>query len=101
MIHVLANIRVKAGKRDEYLAILNTNVLLVRAEAGCLEYQPTVDVPTGLAAQRRDPNRVVLIEKWESLDALKAHLAAPHMEAYRRKVKDLVEEAELTVTASV
>jgi len=100
MIHVLASIRVKAGKRDEYLAILNAHVPLVRAETSWLEYQPTVDVPTGLAAQRLDPNRVVLSEKWDSLDALNAHLAAPHMEAYRRKVKDLVEEVVLTVTAS-
>ena len=28
------------------------------------------------------------IEKWASLDALKAHAVAPHMQAYAAKVKD-------------
>ncbi|MEM1199941.1 MAG: antibiotic biosynthesis monooxygenase [Pseudomonadota bacterium] len=30
----------------------------------------------------------MVVEKWESLDALKAHAAAPHMAAYAAKVKD-------------
>ena len=32
----------------------------------------------------------VVIEKWASIDALKAHGAAPHMAAYAAKVKDLL-----------
>ena len=32
----------------------------------------------------------VVVEKWESLDALKAHAAAPHMAAYAAKVKDMI-----------
>ena len=31
-----------------------------------------------------------MIEKWESLEALKAHAAAPHMAAYAAKVKELL-----------
>ena len=31
----------------------------------------------------------VVVEKWESLDALQAHIAAPHMVAYGAKVRDL------------
>ena len=32
----------------------------------------------------------MVIEKWESMDALKAHAAAPHMAAYGAKVKEMI-----------
>jgi quinol monooxygenase YgiN len=31
-----------------------------------------------------------VVEKWETMDALKAHAAAPHMAAYAAKVKELI-----------
>jgi quinol monooxygenase YgiN len=31
-----------------------------------------------------------VVEKWESVDALKAHAAAPHMAAYGAKTQDLL-----------
>jgi quinol monooxygenase YgiN len=36
------------------------------------------------------PDTFVVIEKWESADALKAHAAAPHMAAYAAKTKDTI-----------
>ena len=91
MIHVLATIRLAKGKRAEWLVIFKANMPAVHAEAGCIEYQPAMDVPTGLTAQSAvDDDEVVVIEKWESLDHLKAHSAAPHMASYREKVKGLV-----------
>ena len=32
----------------------------------------------------------VVIEKWESPDALKAHAASPHMAAYGAKTRDMI-----------
>ena len=32
----------------------------------------------------------VVVEKWESIDTLKAHAAAPHMAAYGAKTKDMI-----------
>lgn len=98
MIHVIATIEVVAGKRDAFLAEFHNNVPNVKAETGCIDYGPTVDLPTGIGAQSpvRD-NVVTVIERWESLDALNAHLAAPHMATYREKVKDLVKGVTLQV----
>ena len=31
-----------------------------------------------------------MVEKWESMDALKAHAAAPHMAAYGAKTRELI-----------
>ena len=98
MIHVIATVELKPGKRDEFLAEFHRVVPLVRGEAGCLEYGPAIDVPTGLPAQGaiRD-NVVVIVEKWDSLEALRAHLAAPHMHEDRGRVKELVEKVQLQV----
>ncbi len=72
MIHVIATIDLHAGRRDEFLAEFHKLVPLVRAEAGCLDYGPTIDLPTGLSAQVPTRDLVVtVVEKWESLDALR------------------------------
>lgn len=98
MIHVIATVELTPGGRDAFLAEFNQIVPLVRAEAGCLEYGPTVDYPTDIAAQPppRD-DTVVIMEKWQDLESLKAHLTAPHMVAYRPKVKHLVVRSQLQI----
>ena len=98
MIHVIATIEATPGKRQQLLTEFHRIVPLVRAEAGCIEYGPTVDVPVALAIPTpvRD-DVVVVIEKWDSLDALRAHTTAPHMQEYRVRVKDLVLCVQLQV----
>jgi quinol monooxygenase YgiN len=44
-----------------------------------------------------DKNVVTIIEKWESLHALRDHLNTPHMLTYRERVKDIVEGTSLKV----
>lgn len=91
MIQVIATIELKPGCRDDFLPLLNENVPKVKAEDGCLAYDPFVDVDSGLPFQGeiRD-NVVTLVEAWSSVEALHAHLKTPHMAAYRDAVKDLV-----------
>ena len=56
----------------------------------------------GIAAQGPPRENVVtVVEKWESLEALRAHLAAPHMAEYRARVKDLVAGVKLQVLQPV
>jgi quinol monooxygenase YgiN len=88
MIHVLAIITTKPQQRGKVLAIFNANVPAVRAEAGCIEYGPVVDVDG--ADPAFGPDTFVVVEKWESMDALKAHSVAPHMKAYGEKTRDMV-----------
>lgn len=88
MIHVLAIITAKPGQRGALLQAFKAIVPTVHAEAGCIEYGPVVDVDG--ADPAFGPDTFVVVEKWESLDALKAHAAAPHMAAYGQKTKDLV-----------
>jgi quinol monooxygenase YgiN len=97
MIHVLASIQVKEGRQADFLAIFKANVPNVLKEAGCIEYGPTVDVATKLPPQVLDKNIVTIVEKWESLAHLEAHLVAPHMLAYKEKVKDIVLNVALKI----
>ncbi|HEX9136783.1 MAG TPA: putative quinol monooxygenase [Nitrospirota bacterium] len=101
MIDVVASIRVKTGRLSDYLAILKATLQAVRRERGCIEYVPTVDIDTNMPPQVIDKNVVTILEKWESLEALHAHLGSPHMLEYREKVKDIVESVSVKVLQEV
>ncbi len=101
MINVVASIYIKEGKLSDYLRILKANVPLVRKEKGCSWYVPAVDMETGLPAQVLDKNVVTILERWESREALDAHLASPHMLEYREKVKDMVERVSVKVLKEI
>jgi quinol monooxygenase YgiN len=91
MVHVLAVITAKPGRREEVLRHFRANVPAVRAEKGCIEYGAAVDAEAALPVQTRyGADTFVVVEKWESMDALKAHAAAPHMAAYGAKTKELL-----------
>jgi quinol monooxygenase YgiN len=51
MIHVIAIITAKPGKRDEILKNFKANVPAVHAEKGCIEYGATVDTDGGAFAK--------------------------------------------------
>ena len=91
MIHVIAIITAKPGQRETVLEAFRANVPAVHAEKGCIEYGATVDADgLGSFQAKVGPDTFVVVEKWESVDALKAHAAAPHMAAYAAKTRDLL-----------
>lgn len=96
MINVIASIHIKAGNVSEFIRIFKSNMPNVLQEKGCIEYVPTIDFQTSLP-QDLNQNIVTIIEKWESFEALQAHLAAPHMLAYKEQVKDIVEKVSLKI----
>jgi quinol monooxygenase YgiN len=89
VIHVVAIITAKPGQRAAVLDAFRANRPAVLAEQGCIEYGAATDVENmGTAAY--GPDAFVVIEKWESEEALKAHAAAPHMKAYGAKTRDML-----------
>jgi quinol monooxygenase YgiN len=97
MIHVIASIGVKPGKRAAFIAKFKANVPNVLAEDGCIEYIPTIDADSGIEVQWVDETVVTVIEKWASLAALQAHLEAPHMKQFKNATASLVEDVSLTI----
>ena len=91
MIHVVAIIPAKPGLREAVLKEFRANMPAVHAEQGCIEYAPAVDADgLGSFQTKFGPDTFVVIEKWESIEALKAHSAAPHMAAYAARTRDLL-----------
>ena len=91
MIHVLAMITTKPGMRAAVLREFNANMPAVHAENGCIEYGPAADADGfGSFQTKLGPDTFVVVEKWESPEALAAHAAAPHMAAYAGKTKDFI-----------
>ncbi len=91
MIHVIAIVTTMRGQRDAVLQAFRANVPAVRAERGCIEYEAAIDsVPTLKFQAEFGPDTFSVIEKWESIEALEAHLAAPHMAAYGAKTREMI-----------
>ena len=91
MLHLIAVITAKPGKRDAVLAIFRANVPNVHAEPGCIEYGAAVDTD-GFAEMQAPlgPDTFIVVEKWAGPQALRDHAAAPHMVAYNEQTADLV-----------
>jgi quinol monooxygenase YgiN len=91
MIHVIAVITAKPGKRESILQHFRANVPAVRAEKGCIEYGAAIDAEGAPSFQTKwGADAFLVVEKWESVDALKAHAAAPHMATYAAKTKEMI-----------
>lgn len=98
MIHVIATLEVAPGTREAFLEHFHKLVPTVLAEAGCIGYGPAVDVDANLDVQIGPRENVVtVVEAWESVEALHAHLAAPHMLEYRDAVKDMLVDVKIQV----
>ena len=96
-VHVIAVITAKPGKRAEILEHFKGNVPAVKAEDGCIEYGATVDAEGVSFSTKYGEDTFVVVEKWESLDHLKAHAASDHMKAYGAKTKELIAERVIHV----
>jgi quinol monooxygenase YgiN len=76
--------------RDAILAAFHAKLPAVHAEQGCIEYGPATDAEGfGPLQTKLGPDIFVVIEKWDSTDALKAH-ALPHMVAYGAKTREMI-----------
>ncbi|NRA20383.1 MAG: antibiotic biosynthesis monooxygenase [Oceanospirillaceae bacterium] len=97
MINVIASIKVKPAQLASFITIFKANTPKVLEEQGCIEYAAKVDFETQIPIQEIDLCTVTIIEKWQSIDHLHAHLQAPHMLAYKVEVADMVEAVSLKI----
>jgi len=99
MIHVVATITAKPGKRAELLDHFLAVVPIVHAEDGCIEYRPIVDNGAGLEGAREPAGNdtYIVIEKWVNVEALDAHAATDHMRKYGEAARDLIASRVLHV----
>ncbi len=83
---------------DKTLAVVPS----VRAEDGCRMYTLLKDAETDWDKPMRFGERTMwMLEKWDSVDALKAHLDTPHMKAFGPSVRPMRSASTFHVLESV
>lgn len=99
MLTVIAEIRTRPGQHhrqavlDEFAKIIPT----VLEEAGCHGYAPMVDTAANVSFQATNPDSIVMVEQWETVAHLEAHLQTPHMKAWGEAVKSDVLETHIRI----
>jgi quinol monooxygenase YgiN len=83
MIVVAVTYKMKVGKREEALRAARICSEKTRSEEGNLDYT----FYTGID----DEDTFFLFERWESRNALAAHLKSGHLAAFRAALKELQE----------
>lgn len=102
MVHVVVTMRIKEGRMEAFLAACAALRPQVLQEPGCLSYDYTRDSPSPRDPQQPlEADRITLIERWESMEALKAHLETPHMRLAGAQMKEMRASAELRFMESL
>jgi quinol monooxygenase YgiN len=78
MLIVSGEVRVEEGAIDGVRAALCTMEEETRKEPGCITYAFSLDISS--------PATMRIFERWESMDALRAHFATPHMAAFGKAI---------------
>jgi quinol monooxygenase YgiN len=82
-VKIVAVLTARAGAADQLRTLLDGMLVPSRAEAGNLRYD--------LWQDQSEPTRFVLDELYTNSDAVAAHRATPHFQAYLAAVGDLAE----------
>ncbi len=91
MIYVIAELSIKPGSAEKAAAEARKAVAETNKEDGCIFYQMHLNVS--------DPTKLVVVERWESREALDAHLLTPHLKAWRAAGADFVTARKVEVIA--
>lgn len=88
-VKIIAVLNARPGAADELRDLLDGMLAPSRAEPGNLRYD--------LWQDRSEPARFVLDELYTSPDAVAAHRASPHFQAYLDAIGGLAERAAYTL----
>ena len=99
MLTVIADITVHAGAvhKQNVLNAFAKIIPTVLQEQGCHVYQLLLDHDGGVDYQSRDSHVITMLEHWQDMDALNAHLQTPHMQAYQAEVANDVVSMQVRI----
>ncbi len=84
---IVAKITARPGDEAEVEDELRKLIAPTRAETGCITYD--------LHRSTEDPRVFLFYENWTSKPQWERHMKTPHLKAFARATKDLVEDLEL------
>lgn len=76
MVYVIATLTVKPEMRAELIAAARDAIAATRKEEGCIAYD--------LHESVSDPNKLVFLEEWDTVERMPAHSKSEHMRAFGR-----------------
>jgi quinol monooxygenase YgiN len=76
MVVVNAVVKTTQEDIDALRGAIGTMEMASRAETGCMDYT--------FSAEVSDSNSLRITEKWENVEALKAHMETPHMAEFQK-----------------
>lgn len=87
-IIVLAEIQPKSGCKDSIIELAEDLIENTLSEDGNIDYK---------LLQSINENTLTFVEKWQSPDALKEHMASPHFLSFGKDSEEFVEKMEIQV----
>lgn len=99
MLTIVAEVCTRPGAdhRKAVLTLFKKVSPAVLAESGCHGYAPMIDAQVHAGFQTVNPNCIVMIEKWEDIAALQAHMETPHMIAFHRQAEAHIVEIKVKI----
>lgn len=80
---------IKPSRLDEAIELSLRHVRRSRDEPGCISHAVHQDV--------EQPNRLVFVEQWDGLDALRAHFAVPESAAFATELAALSDDTSMAI----
>lgn len=87
-IIVLAKVFPKEGCKDTVIELSEDLIENTLLEEGNIDYQLLKSI---------NDNTLTFIEKWQSLDALKKHMASAHFQLFGEESNDFVEKMDIQI----
>ena len=87
-ILVLAKVYPKECCKDTVIELSDDLIENTLSEEGNIDYQ---------LLKSLNDNTLTFVEKWQSLDALKKHMASPHFQLFGSETEDFVEKMDIQV----
>ena len=87
-IIVLAKITPKKGCTDTIVEISKELIETTLEEDGNIDYQ---------LLQSTECDNLTFVEKWETLDALKQHMASPHFKNFSEESAEFIENMDIQI----
>jgi quinol monooxygenase YgiN len=99
MLTIIADIQLRPSTehRENILNAFRKITPVVLQEEGCHGYELLIDHESDIHYQTKIPDSITMLEHWESVEHLNAHLQTPHMQAYQQQVKDDVLNVKIRI----
>jgi quinol monooxygenase YgiN len=89
VIYVVAELALKPGMADKAVAEARKVVAGTVKEDGCIFYDMHRSI--------HNPDKLVVVERWASREALDRHMHTPHLQAWREAGKEFVTSRKVEI----